>query len=117
MKNFLKILFLFIAFAATTGANAQQKAVQKAVIKTSIECDHCKECGTCGGLLETTLLKTKGIQMITLDQEASTITVIYNSKKTDLPTIRTAISKRGYDADEVKADAESYATLDACCKA
>ena len=111
VKTFL-VVFAFISF----NANAQ-KAVQKAVIKTAISCDHCKMCETCGGLLEKTLLKNKGIQMIDLDEKAMTITVIYNTKKTDLPAIRTAISKLGYDADDIKANAEGYEKLDRCCKA
>ena len=41
----------------------------------------------------------------------------YNAKKTDLQTIKTAISKLGYDADELKADPEAYENLDGCCKA
>jgi pantoate kinase len=55
--------------------------------------------------------------MITLNEEESTITVVYNSKKTDLPTIKTAISQLGYDADDVKADPAGYQKLDGCCKA
>ena len=110
VKTFL-VLLTFISFNATA-----QKAVQKAVIKTAITCDHCKMCETCGGLLEKTLLKTKGVQMIELDEKAMTITVIYNSKKTDLPAFRTAISKLGYDADDIKADILSYQQLDRCCK-
>ncbi|MBF0694954.1 MAG: heavy-metal-associated domain-containing protein [Flavobacterium sp.] len=116
MNTFAKIVIIILLFASSNGI-AQDKKVQKAVIKTSIECDHCKECETCGGLLEKTLLKTTGIQMITLDQEASTITVIYNTKKTDLDKIRLAISKLGYDADDVKADAVAFEKLDGCCKA
>ena len=117
MKNIVKILVLFFAFSSTTCATAQQKSVQKVTIKTSITCDHCKECETCGTLLESTLLKTKGIQMITLNEKESTITVVYNTKKTDLPTIKTAISQLGYDADDVKADPAGYEKLDGCCKA
>jgi hypothetical protein len=54
--------------------------------------------------------------MYELNAEDMTITVYYNTKKTDLETIKTAISKLGYDADEVKADAVAYENLDNCCK-
>ena len=108
----LLISFVLLSF----NANAQ-KTSQTAVIKTAIACDHCKVCETCGGHLEKTLLKNPGIQMITLDEKAMTITVIYNRKKTSLENIRTAISKLGYDADHVKADVDAYAQLDGCCKA
>jgi|SRR6218665_968600 len=119
MKIFFKtgLLFLFFILASNAASAQQQKIVQKATIKTAISCDHCKACPSCGGLLEKTLLKNKGIQMITLDEKNMTIEVIYNSKKTDLATIKNAISKLGYDADDVKADAASYEKLDGCCKA
>ena len=54
--------------------------------------------------------------MYELDVDNMTITVFYNSKKTDLQTIKTGISKMGYDADEVKADVAAYENLDNCCK-
>lgn len=114
MNTFFKtVLLSFMLFSL--GANAQ-KTTQKAVIQTAIACDHCKVCASCGGLLEKKLLKTTGIQMLTLDEKAMTITVIYNRKKTSLDAIRTAISELGYDADEVKASATGYAALDGCCK-
>jgi mercuric ion binding protein len=117
MKPIIKIICLLIILTSGTAIAQKQKTVQKAIIKTSIACDHCKECPTCGGLLEKTLIKTKGIQMITLDQDQKTITVIYNSKKIDLAAIKTAITKLGYDADELKAEPIGYANLDGCCKA
>ena len=54
--------------------------------------------------------------MVTLDEAAMTIKVVYNTKKTDLATIKTAISKLGYDADDIKADTIAYEGLDGCCK-
>jgi len=51
-----------------------------------------------------------------LDEKSMTIKVTYNSKKTDLQKIKQAISKLGYDADDVKAEEVAYAGLDDCCK-
>lgn len=117
MRANLKTTFIIAAFLLMSVTVLAQKTVQKAIIKTSIACDHCKACPSCRGLLEKTLLKNKGVQMITLDEKKVTIEVIFNSKKTDLLTIKTAISKLGYDADEVKADPSGYEKLDGCCKA
>ena len=111
-----KILIALVFFICTSAIAQTEKKVQTAIIQTKIECDHCKVCETCGGLLERTLIKEKGIQMITLDEAAMTIKVIYNSKKTNLDTIRLAISKLGYDADDVKAEPDAVAMLDGCCK-
>lgn len=108
--------FYIIAFMTLTMATAKAQ-VQKAVIKTAITCDHCKQCETCGQLFEKKLIREKGVQMVTLNETEMTITVFFNSKKTDLPTIRTAISQLGYNADEIKADPKAYESLDDCCKA
>lgn len=117
MKSLIKSLIVFFAVVFTSNiAAAQQKTTQTAIIKTAIYCDHCKVCESCGGRLQKELLKEKGVQMITLDEKAMTIKVVYNSKKTDLNKIKTAISKQGYDADDIKADAVAYESLDGCCK-
>ncbi len=120
MKNkyFLQTLFLiaFALFFSNSVVAQKLKTTQKAIIKTSISCDHCKQCETCGGLLEKTLIKQKGIQMIVLDEKKMTISVVFNSKKTNLEAIKAAISNLGYDADEIKANPAAYQQLDGCCK-
>jgi copper chaperone CopZ len=110
------ITLVFILFTITTSFAQQQKKTQKAIIKTTITCDHCKECETCGQLFNQKLLREKGVQMVNIDTEKMTIEVIYNSKKTTLESIKTAISNLGYDADEVRANPEAYEKLDGCCK-
>ena len=54
--------------------------------------------------------------MYELDEATMTFTVYYNGKKTSLEKIKTAITKLGFDADEMKADPEAYEKLDDCCK-
>ncbi|UPQ77744.1 hypothetical protein M0M57_08870 [Flavobacterium azooxidireducens] len=66
---------------------------------------------------KTEMLKIKGVKAYQLDDENMTFTIFYNEKKTDLQTIKVAISKLGFDADEVKADPKAYESLDDCCKA
>ena len=114
IKYFTAILFLFLSI--TTSFAQQPKKTQKAVIKTTITCDHCKECETCGQLFNQKLLRETGVQMVTLDTEKMTIEVLFNSKKTTLENIKNAISNLGYDADEIKANPEAYEKLDGCCK-
>ncbi|WP_310557309.1 heavy-metal-associated domain-containing protein [Flavobacterium sp.] len=117
MKNSIlkSIFFLAILFFVTNTLYAQKKN-QKAVIKTTLNCDHCKECETCGLKFKTEILKIKGVKMYELDDKAMTFTVYYNAKKANLQAIKEAISKLGYDADDVKATSEGIATLDGCCK-
>lgn len=109
------LLVAFIVLISNT-ATAQKSNV-KAIIKTTLNCDHCKECETCGLKFKTEMLKIKGVKMYELDDKAMTFTVYYNAKKTNIQTIREAISKLGYDADDVKATAQGIASLDGCCKA
>lgn len=109
------IFFIAIALFAINTVTAQ-KSNQKAVIKTVLHCDHCKQCETCGVKFKTEMLKIKGVKMYELDDKAMTFTVYYNPKKTDLQAIKEEISKLGYDADEVKATSEGVASLDECCK-
>jgi len=119
MKSLLKLFFIAlttILFSQNLSAQ-EKKTIQTVTIKTAIACDHCKACETCGQLFNQKLLKEQGVQMVVLDEKAMTIKVTYNSKKTDLAKIKTAISKLGYDADDVKADVVAYEGLDGCCKA
>lgn len=114
LKKSLLIFFLLFAVSASFGQETKKN--QKAIIKTSISCDHCKECETCGAKFQSNILKIKGVRMYELDEKEKTITVYYNAAKTDLQTIKTAISKLGYDADDMKADVAAYDKLDNCCK-
>jgi len=113
MKNTaFVILFLLLTFSFY----AQNSKNEKAVIQTTIHCDHCKACETCGKSFQDNLYKIKGLKMYQLDEEAMTLTVFYNAKKTSLAEIKTAITNLGYDADELKANLDAYEKLDDCCK-
>lgn len=117
MKNsILKSILLAVFVMLMSTTVSAQKTNGKAVIKTTLHCNHCKECETCGLKFKTEMLKIKGVKMYELDDKAMTFTVYYNPKKTTLQAIREGISKLGYDADEVKATSEGLASLDGCCK-
>lgn len=116
-KLILKSILIIVLLFSISNTAFAQKTNQKAVIKTVLHCDHCKQCETCGLKFKTEMLKINGVKMYHLDEKAMTFTVYYNSKKTDLQTIKVAISKLGYDADEVKAEIKAYESLDECCKA
>lgn len=117
MKNsILNSILLTVFVMLITNTVSAQKSNGKAVIKTTLNCDHCKECETCGLKFKTEMLKIKGVKMYELDDKKMTFTVYYNPKKTNLQNIKVAISKLGYDADELKATVQGLATLDGCCK-
>lgn len=112
----MKYLFVLLLGILSVTANVQSKKSEKITIKTNIYCDHCKECPTCGKNLQSGLLRIKGVKMYELNEKEMAITVYYNPQKTDASQIRTAISKLGYDADEVRANPVAYENLDGCCK-
>lgn len=116
MKNLLKSMLLVVAVCFISNTAMAQKTNGKAVIKTTLHCNHCKECETCGLKFKTEMLKIKGVKMYELDDRAMTFTVYYNTKKTTLQVIKEGIAKLGYDADDVKATSEGIASLDGCCK-
>jgi hypothetical protein len=42
--------------------------------------------------------------------------VTFVAERTNVENIKAAIANAGYDADDVKADAEAYKKLPKCCK-
>ncbi len=103
------ILFLFLALSAT--AFAQQAKTMEIKINTTIECDMCKK------RVESGLAYEKGVKFSKVDVPTKTLTVTYNAAKTSPEKIKLAVSKMGYNADEIKADTAAYNQLPECCKA
>lgn len=116
MKNYFRFCVIIFVLLPSLSLAQENKKNQKAVIKTQIYCDHCKQCETCGQNFQNGLLDIKGVKMMELDEKAMTITVYFDSRKTNLPAIREGIANLGYDADEVKANPAAYDKLDGCCK-
>jgi len=115
MKNLIGIVFLL--FLGTTVVSAQKaKKADTLVVKTQIYCDHCLECGSCAGNINVSMAGLYGIKKVNINPGLKNITVIYNPAKTSPEKIREAISKAGFDADDIAAKPESVAKLDGCCK-
>jgi len=114
MKKYLSaIVLLFIVFSVSA---QHTKKTETIIIKTQIYCDHCKQCESCGGRFESEIPFIKGIKDYSFDEQAMTLTLRYSTKQTTPDKLREAISKIGFDADEVKADPKAVAKLDDCCK-
>ncbi|PWH86073.1 hypothetical protein DIT68_05825 [Brumimicrobium oceani] len=87
------------------------------VIETEIFCDHCSECESCDrNIFLRVDQNTKGVRKVKIDAETNTITVTYNSKKTNLEEIEKAIALSGFKANDVEPTEEAYNSLDGCCK-
>lgn len=73
-------------------------------------------CGMCKKTIESAALDAKGVKSATWDMEADMITVVFDSSKTDLDKIKTAIAESGYDTDTHRAPDKAYNKLHGCCK-
>ena len=67
--------FLVVIFSLTAGLSQTGAKTEKAVIKTSIACSHCQQCGSCGKMLNKNLKSTAGVKKFTLDEKAETFTI------------------------------------------
>jgi mercuric ion binding protein len=103
MKTILLFVFAVIALSFV------QPKTEQAVIRTSAECGQCKE------RIESKLNYTKGVVFAELNYETQALTVKFKPTKITLAEIRTIVSELGYDADDVKANAEKQRELPACC--
>lgn len=112
----MRQIFLVLFFFSVTVTGFAQDKFETITIKTSIVCDHCMDCDDCGYNIDTSIRKAKGIKKININADKSTVQVTYNAEKTTPDEIRIALSKSGFDADDVKADPEAYKRLDGCCR-
>ena len=107
----MKYTLIFLILTSFIGAATAKAPNEEIVIKTTAQCMDCKE------NIEKEFTYTKGIKSFEIDFETGDLTVVYNSDKTDPDKIRRAISRAGYDADDVPANSKAYNKLDECCKA
>lgn len=90
-----------------SGLKAQVVEVE---IKTSGQCEHCKE------TIEKNIRFEKGVKKVVFNPENHMASVKYDASKNSIENIRIAITKLGYDADSLHADPKAYEKLNACCK-
>ncbi|MFM2039225.1 MAG: hypothetical protein RL432_2164 [Bacteroidota bacterium] len=106
MKTIISLLFLSLSSMALS----QKKSLDTLYIKTSALCQDCKQ------RIESTLNYQQGVKYTELDLETKIATVIFNAKKNNAIALRQALSKVGYDADELKADPKAVLLLPKCCQ-
>jgi periplasmic mercuric ion binding protein len=112
MNNLIKagiIVFLISIILNFNFASGQNKK-EVVQIKTSAVCSMCKD------RIEKNIAFEKGVSDIVLDVPTKIATITFNPKKTNAEKLKKAISKLGYDADDVKADEYAYNKLPSCCK-
>ena len=104
-KSLFALIMLLAFFSFKSG-----KETKIIIIKTSTVCDMCKE------RIERDLVFEAGIKLVKVDIEQNTITVKYRTDKTNPDTIKKAITKLGYWADEMPSDETAFSKLPDCCK-
>ena len=112
----ITVLFAVMIMTILIGAGNQSMAQDIKNSSDEVKIKTSAVCGMCKDRIETSLSTEKGVKSVSVDTDTKIATVSYNPEKTDPSKICTAISKIGYDADNVKADPEAYAKLPGCCK-
>ncbi len=74
------------------------------------------QCSMCKDRIEEGLAFERGVKSSEVKYKEGQLIVHYHTKRTDLASIRQAVSKMGYDADEVPSDKQAYEKLPECCK-
>ena len=109
----MKQLFLSLLIVAgfSLSSNAQTKAVQTVKISTpTVQCESCKN------RIETYLKRYNGVSTVSVNYKKKEITVKYITDRINEEEIKAAIANAGYDANDVKANPDSYKRLPECCK-
>ena len=114
MIKLTSVAFMAVAILFSTAISAQDKQKKKKV--ETIEIQSSVVCGMCEERVIENMAFEKGVKDVKVDLETKVITLTYKTNKTDEETLKKAITKIGYDADELEADPEAYEKLPACCK-
>ena len=109
----LVLVMVSMAIMAISPVFSQEKAkknYEEVQIQTSAVCGMCEE------RIETNIAYEKGVKKVELDDTTKIVTIGFDPRKNNADQLRTAISKLGYDADDVPADKEAHDKLPACCQ-
>lgn len=110
MKTIANYLIIGAALFFSVNAFSQEKTTAEIKIKTSAQCEDCQK------RIEDRLHFTKGVKSAKLDLTTQVVTIIYDPNKTSPEKLKEAISKTGYDADDLPAEKKAYEKLPKCCK-
>jgi periplasmic mercuric ion binding protein len=109
MKKLL--VMAFAGMILSVGASAQTKALQTVKLSTpTVQCEMCKK------KIEEYLKRYDGVTSVNVNYKRKETTIKYLTDRTNEEVLKAAIANAGYDANEVKANPESYKVLPKCCK-
>ncbi len=107
MKNRIFILVIFFS-VLMIGCNS---ASEEMVINTPTI-----QCGMCQKIIEVGLAKVDGVSNPRVDLKTKKTILLHDPEKTNKKSIEKIVSELGYQANDLKANPDSYADLPACCK-
>lgn len=111
MKKILLLIALVYGFAWNADAQLQQKKPVTVKIATpTVQCEQCKK------NIENYMKREDGIGKVVVDYKRKITTITYLPERTNIENVKTGIANAGYDADDVKANEDSYKKLPTCCK-
>jgi copper chaperone CopZ len=73
-------------------------------------------CSNCAKTVSKAVSSRSGVKHVTVDTKQKIALVKYDEKMLELSDLEMAISKAGYDANDIKRDPNAYKELDECCK-
>ena len=106
----LFIVFLLMAGVSSFAQSEKESKYETVTIKTSAVCQQCKD------RLEHDMAFEKGVKSVVLDLETKELTVTFKRGKNSKENLKKAVTKIGYDADELIAEQKAYDNLPECCK-
>ena len=107
MKNKIFILATFFLILMIGCNNASEEMV----INTPTI-----QCGMCQKIIEVGLAKVDGVSNPRVDLKTKKTILLHDPEKTNKKSIEKIVSELGYQANNLKANPDSYADLPACCK-
>ena len=107
MKNIIFILVIFFSVLMIGCNNASEEMV----INTPTI-----QCGMCQKIIEVGLAKVDGVSNPRVDLKTKKTILFHDPEKTNKKSIEKIVSELGYQANNLKANPDSYADLPACCK-
>jgi copper chaperone CopZ len=106
----LKLFALFLAGFVLSATAQQKKPVTVKINTPTVQCDECKK------RIENFLKYEDGVTKVDVNYKSKVTTVTFLPDQTNIENVKTGIANVGYDADDVKANEDSYKKLPTCCK-
>jgi len=110
MKTLKFISIIAIILVSIPGMAQEETKTKEITIKSSVVCKMCKE------RIEHDMAFEKGVKSVNVNLKDKEIDITYRADKTSPEKLRIAVTKIGYDADDLEADPKAYEKLPRCCR-